>query len=768
MTETAFENNVKLFALDNPEAAARLVNLKVGEATLHSPDESIQEAKQWFSKLDLQQNDILYVYGIGLGYYYDAAAEWLHGSAKRTLIFLEDDLEIVHHFLETPQAEKLLLDPQVRFTYFQDIDLDWDTFVWLVWDYLLEGVAFSALEHYAQAKKETFTLLRRKIASEIESVRNRAVEDYEYGVTFFNSYYRNLLELPYSHPGTGLYGRFGSIPAIICGAGPSLEKQLPLLSKLEDKALIFAVGSAMNILNYHSIIPHFGATLDPYPEQMNRLAMNRAFEVPFFYKGRALNEGVRSLHGPKIFVGGSGSFDVGKWFEAKLGIPTTHQVLQGTSVVTFALSLVEALGCNPIIFVGMDFSDKDGSHYSSGIENHPLYNPPKSNGAERRDKFVVEDIDGKSVRTRWSWVEEAHWISFFAENHPKLRIINATEGGIGIYKVPNMPLDGAAESFLTASYDLKGIIHGTLEQAEEPEGVTAEAVKVLLNEFKDSLDRFALNIAKGVILTEEPAYAYLFKDLDAFYMKFLHRTVRQMERCRKLGNEDEAQRLHHSIEQRKNAFLHRGSLVHSAIIQNTLSEAQKRTTSASMPVEKVAVTGPVSIWQVEKESVIVAPSGQVLSRTPYENGVRQGPAWQYYSDGAVYGKQCFKDNRFDGRQEYYYPDGTLKTEMTYLNGKLDGTVKLYYADGKPKAELPFLQGQRHGIEKRWYENGQLFLEATYDHGKPAGIARCWLSDGTLAKQVDHLAGAGTWSSEDAKEFEKNTEYFEQIDKDLWS
>jgi hypothetical protein len=28
--------------------------------------------------------------------------------------------------------------------------------------------------------------------------------------------------------------------------------------------------------------------------------------------------------------------------------------------------------------------------------------------------------------------------------------------------------------------------------------------------------------------------------------------------------------------------------------------------------------------------------------------------------------------------------------------------------------------------------------------------------------------AGTWSAKEAKEFEKNTQYFEKIDEDLWS
>lgn len=36
---------------------------------------------------------------------------------------------------------------------------------------------------------------------------------------------------------------------------------------------------------------------------------------------------------------------------------------------------------------------------------------------------------------------------------------------------------------------------------------------------------------------------------------------------------------------------------------------------------------------------------------------------------------------------------------------------------------------------------------------------------TTYHDLDHLAG--TWSSAEQKDFEKNTRYFEQIDKELW-
>lgn len=36
---------------------------------------------------------------------------------------------------------------------------------------------------------------------------------------------------------------------------------------------------------------------------------------------------------------------------------------------------------------------------------------------------------------------------------------------------------------------------------------------------------------------------------------------------------------------------------------------------------------------------------------------------------------------------------------------------------------------------------------------------------TMYHDLDHLAG--TWSKEEVKNFQKNTNYFEKIDKDMW-
>lgn len=756
LPEGQFKKNAALFAIDNPKAAELLLNLnptsyqllanqggeltlKKGDFFLCSPIDAIAEAQEWFSQLDLTNIQVLYVFGIGLGYYYEAASSWLHQNKSRRLIFLEDDLSVIFRFLETRQCEVILQDPQVRLLYFEEIDADWQVFYWLVWSYLFEESLISALDAYARERQALFSLIQRKMAFEQTDKKARALEDLEYGAILFNNYYRNLFELPYAYLGSRLFGKFNKIPAIICGAGPSLNGHLPFLQSLQNRALIFAAGSAMNALNHHGILPHFGVTLDPYSEQFQRLTMNQAYEVPYFYSNRAMYEAVKLLHGPRLLISGSGAYHTAEWMDKKLHIPNEVTVEEGYSVTTFALSLAYAMGCDPIIFVGVDLSDKKGQHYPIGIKKHPLYwdSEPQDPGA----RLIMEDIFGETVYTSWRCVVEANWISFFSESHPDTQIINATEGGIGMFKVPNMPLKEVEKRFLTRSFDLRGLVHGTIQQAAMPMPINSQSIIATLLEFYQSLQRCAVYCQKKVPeedFKDEPAYHYFLKDLSEFYVAYQHKDVVEVERLTKQHQADQAKQLEQSIMQRKFAFLYDAATAHCRIIQNTLKEASEVGFREQPLINLPTIEGDLVIQQaflegkLEGESIVESMKGQVLSDTLFKDGLRQGDANEFYSNGNSYGKLHYQYDQFEGKQEYYYLSGHLKTELTYHDGLLDGPVKLYYPDGKLKMELSFQKGVRHGFERRWYENGQLFIELEYQNGRPVHVGRCWLSDGKLA------------------------------------
>src|ERR1700722_11059782 len=97
------------------------LNLQIKEEDhldyLYSREDIQAEGHSWFLNLRVDNIKILYVFGVGLGNYYDACKEWLTHDATRFLIFLEDDLEILYHFLQTEKATEILHHKQVRVQY---------------------------------------------------------------------------------------------------------------------------------------------------------------------------------------------------------------------------------------------------------------------------------------------------------------------------------------------------------------------------------------------------------------------------------------------------------------------------------------------------------------------------------------------------------------------------------------------------------------------------------------------------------------------------
>jgi hypothetical protein len=505
-----FEKNVELWSRMHPKEALflpyveadewafcttkkgelNLATLKDGKKFYCHPNAGAKmEAEAWFSGLDLDKVHILYVYGVGLGYYYEATEAWLREDPSRFLVFLEDDIKVIRRLLETTQGSRILHDPQVYLLYFQELRDGEALFESMYWNFAMTPMVVSALKSYKKIRPERLAELQHKIAYD-NSMKNALVEEYlRYGGAFFINYYQNMLVLADSYLGNDMFRKFPKIPAIICGAGPSLKKNLHILKELQDKALIFAGGSALNVLNAGNISPHFGAGIDPNAAQLDRLKTNQAFETPFFYRNRMFHDAFQMIHGPRLYITGSGGYDIANWYEEKLQIER-EMVDEGHNVVNFCVEIANAMGCDPIIFVGMDLAFTGLKAYAPGVEDKIRVKKEEILGVEDFDSraLVQKDIRGKPIYTLWKWVAESEWIGDYAKEHPEVRLINATEGGLGFPGVPNVTLAEAADMHLQASYDLRNRIHMEIQNCAMPQ-VTQEKVRSLTVELRDSLQR---------------------------------------------------------------------------------------------------------------------------------------------------------------------------------------------------------------------------------------------------------------------------------------
>lgn len=621
--EKKFYKNLEIWAHTNPQKAVLLpyvdcegitfCNTNAGEINLekrikdqieyyHSPQGAFQEAEEWFKSLNLDKIQVLFVYGIGLGYYLDVAKDWLKKNHERTLVFLEDELPVIHRLFETEKGTEVLSHPQVQLHYFQDLNSpsSKEVFELLYWNFIMSGIKVSALKYYARKKEGFFAEIHHKILYDA-SVKNALLDEYlKYGAAFFKNFYPNMLSLEGSYSGNNLFGKFNKIPAIICGAGPCLEKQLPLLTELKDKALIFAGGSSLNALNASNILPHFGAGIDPNDPQLDRMNKNQAFEVPFFYRNRMYHAAFKMIHGPRLYITGSGGYDVSDWFEEKLKIQG-KLLDEGHNVVNFCVEVANALGCDPIIFIGMDLAFTKMKSYSPGViedvqvVEEELLKDENFDGAA----LLRKDVNGEPIYTLWKWIAEADWIGDFAKEHTDITLINCTEGGIGFPGIANQTLAETAKKYLSKTYDLQGHVQGEIQASPLPQVKKKKIIK-LIKELQESLKRCVNDfqvlleeaeqvkekVKKSKIiplsaqsgraalceadLAEETGYKYILEIFNDAYSRVLSRELHQIKASRLSETKKFIKRL--ELNGKRFAFLRDVALVNSQLIQLALED----------------------------------------------------------------------------------------------------------------------------------------------------------------------------------------------------
>jgi antitoxin component YwqK of YwqJK toxin-antitoxin module len=736
-----------------------------GEETYyHSPNGALEEAKQWFEALDLYNIGTLFVYGVGLGYYYQAAKEWLIQDHSRSLIFLEDDLEVIHVLFETELGRELLSNTQVRLQYFKktpkEEDSESDLFSIPIFHFLCD-IRFSALKYYLKKFPDDTSLL----GMQLEYIKNcksfQIMEYMNYGETYFQNFYRNLLQLPAAYLSEKLYKKFEGIPAIICGAGPSLQKSLPLIEKLGNRAVIFAGGSSINILNARGILPHFGVSIDPNWNQYARLFMNQSFLVPFFYRNRIFPQALSLIQGDHLYVPGSGGHKVAEYFENNLGIEEETKISEGNNVVNFSISIAEALGCNPIILVGVDLAYTDNQSYSPGIIPHPILDANKeitTRGTEE-ELIIKKDIYGNEVHTLWKWITESMWISQFAATSPRTEIINATEGGIGFDGVRNVAFNAAAERFLDNEMDLKTFIHGETQNASMPPKVTKDNIIDLMKEMQSSLERCQKLCAKlrqefhkllkeiketGKVpenliteksfellreLNKEPAYENVLNEFNKAFISFFGQREKLLA-FESIGTEFDQVKLNMkrtNMNKRRYEFLkavtgssidyinealevERLTSLVSDVFGKQIEEAKAHAKKDQIKEESVPGTYKSSqnkFW-IEDESLGVSFEEELISSIVKEtNSVKE----------CIYNE---KSDNLHGCYKLLYPSGSLKMEQYYKNGKLHGPSSYYSEDGTLLAKSWFVNGLRQGIATFYYLDGDIYSTQRFKDGKWEG------------------------------------------------
>lgn len=385
---------------------------------LHSQYDPVKEGYK-FAKAQWSEDKLILIYGFALGYHIESILEQLLDNQE--LYIFEMNLDVFKSALECRDLTKILSHPGIHLV----ISSSEKEIAFILGQLLKEN---AKLIIYPPSLK-TISKNNDRVRFILEDWNIKKSESNQWKDRVTHNYIRNKALIC---PNVGeLYNRYKGLPFIIVSAGPSLEKNIHLLSQLEGRVFLFAVGRTLKTLLWEEIEPDMFCIIDPqYKPTYTQISGYENLDIPLVFYEAASTDTVSKYKGPKYIASDH---------QEHIDDPG-HIMDLGGSVATAVLDLAIRFGGNPIVFVGQDLAFTDGKSHINGslVKNH----------SNRRK---VKDHNGEWLDTTLGLLSFKHWIENKIKDNPQIEFINATEGGAYIEGCKHMSLQNFIDCFIDFS-----------------------------------------------------------------------------------------------------------------------------------------------------------------------------------------------------------------------------------------------------------------------------------------------------------------------------
>ncbi|MBZ7966041.1 motility associated factor glycosyltransferase family protein [Campylobacter molothri] len=301
---------------------------------------------------------------------------------------------------------------------------------------------------------------------------------------------------------------------VVC-AGPSLEKQIPLLKKYQENFVIFCADGAFPLLYKNDIIPDYILNLDleEYPiEFFKDIDINKLEKTLFILAQSTHPSVVNFLKNINFAIVLNGDITY-----KKLNLFDFGYLEVGTHVGHMCYTLALALGFKNIIIIGQDlaYNDKGNSHFSDFALGDSI------DVELKLPSMKVLSYGGKSqVLSHIGWNDYRKKLEILFVNNAQANFYNATEGGARIaftkelsfkecclkfanhkkktLEIPKTLTSNRSNKLFKKSIEiLKQDLHIINQTLEDAKILYNALEKILLNEDKLPLN-FLLNVYKNI------------------------------------------------------------------------------------------------------------------------------------------------------------------------------------------------------------------------------------------------------------------------------
>jgi hypothetical protein len=289
---------------------------------------------------------------------------------------------------------------------------------------------------------------------------------------------------------------FPGTPAVIVGAGPSLDENVADLRQYVNRALVIAADTALAPLEAAGIEAPLVVAVDPSEWNARHLAAPRLVEHTYFVAEGSLHPSVFERFAHRTFVFEVSGHEPWAWLRTR-GL-TRGRLRAWGSVITSAFDLALRMGCDPIVFAGLDLAFTKGQTYCRGTAHEEIWGKWIEAGdtwenvwsflVSQQPRQTVSDVTGHPAITTPYLMAFRNWlIEQIAATRPPRRFVNATGAGL-LYgpHIEQMPLAKALEDVPPLS---RADVANRLAAAHRCSARTSPAIAATLREAAAQMNR---------------------------------------------------------------------------------------------------------------------------------------------------------------------------------------------------------------------------------------------------------------------------------------
>lgn len=365
-----FQKNISALAQKNETLAKKLLtyiptevpvlkqengfyNLFYRNSYLHNVQNPLVESQEIFNMAENSPVAIHLVYGLGLGYLFQVASL----NSQGTVILYEPDLNILKIAFSLVDFSNDILKKNVFVTdnFEQVCEYIYARSNTKNTPLLLSTVA------YRELNKSNFDDMVKELQQTVGmyGLDLKYTKQKFYSLTL--SLIKNIPSLINEIPFDTLKNRCLGKTAVVVSAGPTLDREIPIIKKYRNKFILFVVGTAAKTIFEHRIKPDFISIIESY-DSSKQLAGLDLKDVNFITEPTAHNN-LRKFEFKKVFSHVAANLPVNEFWSEIANVARDEYWSKGTVSYT-ALNCARILGCSKIILVGQDLAYIEGQCYS--------------------------------------------------------------------------------------------------------------------------------------------------------------------------------------------------------------------------------------------------------------------------------------------------------------------------------------------------------------------------------------------------------------------